>query len=355
MSHCFNNLLILRKNHSFYLQHTKAGFTLIQLMITLLAVSVLTAAFSPVITKKIQSGMLGNSGGYSTSCSGNCETCLTTDRSACKTCKENTYVSSNHLTFKAGNETYNCTPCGNGTTDGNNTSGSCICEMGYCGKDCGSTCGKGCMTCDPDNCSRCITCKEGYYLIGTICKECPTNSCNTTTINNRSASCDKCKGTTNKIDGTCGCESGYHPENCICTKDTPTTPTVTCSSNKYYNGTCCDSLNCSNCTNTSCQAACGLTCTSTSCTGGRIWNGTSCVCPSGYVWDDESGECKQEGTSACKAGWFKRPNSIYGTYCAPCGLPTSTGENGCTSCSISEASSGNYGQCTWGGGSSSGG
>ena len=86
--------------------------------------------------------------------------CLTCNSSFCETCSSNIFI---------------CTSCINGY--GLNTNGTCMpCQ----------TSSSLCLNCDGANLNQCVSCNQGYFFVGGICRPCTTTciSCsNATTCN----------------------------------------------------------------------------------------------------------------------------------------------------------------------------
>ena len=116
------------------MNNIKRGFSLVELLISLIVISCITAAFTPIITKKFSSGVFGSGG------TGD----LTTDCSD----KFGDYCT---LCTSAG-----CIDCGISCPDGQyKDTKSCTC------KDCKETYGEDCEKCNE---KKCLTCPDGEYL-----------------------------------------------------------------------------------------------------------------------------------------------------------------------------------------------
>ena len=105
-----------------------SGFSLIELMISLITISCIAAALTPLITKKVtQSGVSVGVGSLTSDCSSKfSDGCILCDNKECFICSEGYELSS-----------------------------------GSCTKDCSSLFGEGCNSCDDDECS---ACDDGYNL-----------------------------------------------------------------------------------------------------------------------------------------------------------------------------------------------
>ncbi len=164
----------------FWFREEKA-FSLIELLVTLIIMSLLISAFMPVVTKKLKSSatVLGGGsgdGGFSSDIlfSKECEK-FSTEEYKCLMCS-----------------TTSCTLCSTqlSTITGYYVDPSEGCEP----KNCADKFGSNCMDCKKDSCSACIpgsafdaetnSCKEceaGYYSLGGLsnCEKCPAGSVST--------------------------------------------------------------------------------------------------------------------------------------------------------------------------------
>ncbi|MBR1617454.1 hypothetical protein IJ670_04815, partial [bacterium] len=326
------------------------AFSLIELLISLIAISCITAAFAPVISKKLMSNSIsigstlkGNSGGgISDDCtdiSPNCQTCIGDTCLGCNTsafeCGERQYKSNlSCACINCPDYDPNCLKCDN--------SGCTKCPEGYYVKN-----------------GKCLNCIEGYYCPnGTELEKCPkgyqcptsnlTNpigcsaqtyqanegatSCNACESNQYSpakqASCTNCADdsegfnqgcTTCTTSGCTGVESGYYIksnhsypitniQNCASGNSTGCTQ---CSSGYYLK----DGLNCLTCSNIAHCTACDHN--ANSCTG----------CTGHHVVSD--GHCS---LLSCGANQW-----LSGTSCMGCstisGCSTCSSGSVCTQCS----------------------
>lgn len=261
----------------------KNGFSLVELMVTLIVIACIAAAMTPVITKKLKSTTVSiQTAQLKSTCDkfgANCKLCYPDKCVSCdKTC----------LNDEAKNIE------------------KCICEK------CTLLHGTNCKKCDTINCVECIS---GYYVKDGKCEICPVGSF-----------CDGLSKTTcanGQYSNTTGnsscknCEAGYKCINGIKTA---------CSAGTYSEG------NGATCTN--CQA--GYKCPGASnriqCTGATYQNATgqaTCLtCSSGgYVTNDRK-NCK-----SCEAGYYcsgngSRNECSAGTYQA------NAGQSSCTECPI---------------------
>ena len=133
------------------------GFNLIELMISIITIGCITAAFAPVITKKMNGGMSGYAGGGSnkeltTNCekfSNQCKLCYPDKCVMCtRSCTENQYLSIEKC------ECINCSDI---------SSGCLTCEDGEClncASGTGMTSDKKCQACS-SIITGCLSCSLG--------------------------------------------------------------------------------------------------------------------------------------------------------------------------------------------------
>ena len=174
------------------------------------------------------------SNGKCKKCGGSCKTCSDVDKTQCLTCYPNTFLSgtscvscnSNCMTCVDSASPANCTSCRDGFYLNNfkcqkgcpqncftcsNLTTCTQCLSGYtvftqknstniiC-----APCMSSCRTCAEGKPSTCLTCGEGFYLAGTVCKPCSRNCAECT-----SAGCTTCStGFFITSEQTCG-------QNCI--------------------------------------------------------------------------------------------------------------------------------------------
>ena len=236
----------------------RLAFSLVELMISLIVVSVVAATFVPVITKKLSSSSIfagsagmniiksdcedfNKNGGTCHTCFGNacincefdnCNGYLNVGKCQCESC-----ASRSDNCIKCNSKS--CTLCNSGFYLDN--SSKCVsCPNGkYCDgtstqKDCSSLI-NGCYSCS-DN-TTCKQCKEGFYLNGNICAACPAGyycadgktkqECDNKTYSTGSAS--SCSSVTNdnncstfsKTEDKCEiCKNGYILNGNKCELDT---------------------------------------------------------------------------------------------------------------------------------------
>ncbi len=158
------------------MNNKKIGFSLIELLISLIVISCITAAFTPLITKKFSSGVFGSGGGSVSDITSECDKFS----SNCTLCSETTCVNCN-------------LSCPTGEYKDTKT---CSC------KKCSDKYGADCQVCNE---TQCINCADNEYADSDgNCKLCSTKFPDCT-------SCDETKCT--------ACKDGY-----ILDSSNPTTP-----------------------------------------------------------------------------------------------------------------------------------
>ena len=224
--------------------------------------------------------------------------------------------------FSAG-EAWTACPTGCKTCSGTTCK---TCRPGYYldGSRC-KQCSKSCKTCK--SFYDCQSCNKDYYLSGKSCKPVPSTCSEWDSKNNK---CKTCKSSyVLRVDGTCNssCGKGYYKNGSTC---------YTCS-DKYSvaNGTCtaCDASKCTSCTCESGYYNAGWHCDSCShvkdhcATCGQTADGPYCVsCDSGYVlkYVQYYGyQCRPE-SEGCNNGEYNKNGSCvtcsskYGNDCSAC-------------------------------------
>ena len=147
----------------------KKGFSLIELLISLIVISCITAAFTPLITKKFSNSIFGGGGSVSditNECaefSENCTLCTSNFCIVCTglSCAADEYKDTKTCSCKKCTDTYgaDCTKC--------NDIKCLTCPSGQYLDNNDETCKKctdkfsDCTSCDE---SQCLTCKDGYIL-----------------------------------------------------------------------------------------------------------------------------------------------------------------------------------------------
>ena len=128
----------MEKIYKYNLAKFLAGFSLIEILIALIIISLITAAFIPILTKKVSKITVHTTSGLTTECSDK----FSED---CSLCTE-----------------YECIMCSKNCLDGKYKSLKCECE------NCKDKYGA-CKTCNKD---RCTLCEEGYYIKNGACADC---------------------------------------------------------------------------------------------------------------------------------------------------------------------------------------
>ena len=240
----------------------KKGFSLVELLISLIVISCITAAFTPIITKKFSSGVFGGSSG-SNGWSDECKD-ISTD---CKLCFKDECVMCNLDCTIDGQ--YEDTP-------------SCKCLP------CTDKFGSNCTKCESDKCESCL---DGSYLDNGNCVDCKS----------KFEHCTKCDKNECKT-----CETNYKLDNGKCVPD--------CT--KFFNENCttCDELSCKTCkpnydlVGNDCIANCPIkfgenciTCSDTACT----------ACSGNYILSN--GSC-----TTCSAKFGSSCTACNSTKCTTC-------------------------------------
>ncbi|MBR1616626.1 hypothetical protein IJ670_00595 [bacterium] len=328
------------------------AFSLIELLISLIAISCITAAFAPVISKKLMSNSISigstsnnnSGGGFSQDCtdiSPNCQTCIGDTCLGCNTsafeCGERQYKSNlSCACINCPDYDPNCLKCDN--------SGCTKCPEGYYVKN-----------------GKCLNCIEGYYCSDGVESEkcpkgyqCPTSnltspigcsaqtyqanegatSCNVCASNQyspaKASACTNCTTTYNNGCTTCttegctGVQSGYYLknnhayplsslQNCSIGNSTGCT---LCRSGYYLkdNHNCLACLNIAHCTacngsNNSCTGcsqpyiSTAGRCSMLTCEAGQVLSGSSCISCSEII--PGCSDCNTRGAcSACSVGHY---------------------------------------------------
>ena len=215
------------------------AFSLVELMISLITISLITAAFAPVVTKKLNSSsiIIGGSGGSSgeltMDCSkfgASCGLCYTDKCVSCvKSCADNEAL-----------DVANC---------------NCI--------TCSSKYSDACLKCDIENCSKCtsvnyldsgacVACEAGYYCDGTTkepCPQgyycsggtktaCPAGKYNDVTGKSSSSDCKSCASGTYSSQGASSCTTSTTLANCSTYSTTSNACTACNSGYELKNAAC---------------------------------------------------------------------------------------------------------------------
>ena len=330
------------------------GFSLVELMISLITISAITAAFAPVITKKLQTNEIiagvSNSGGISFNCAK--EDCVICDKSGNKCYVCNKSCADNEYLDIANCECKNCSTIsdGCGTCEYDKATGGGICTGSGCeaGKylnssgncvDCPAlsyspegysnciTCPSGCTACDKKT-GHCTACIAGYGLsINASCV--PQCSCATSHPEYKYNACsdgghgyiwvcDSCNNSSlcslKSVDGRLIVKDGNGNLSCGTINNTNFSctpkPNSECSG---WHPQCisCDALGCRRCT-----------------VGYYAQNGT---CYQSSNCDSACNACYPDGCRECYSGYY-----LKGGNCHYCGLfhpqCNACTEAGCTDC-----------------------
>ena len=266
-----------------------SAFNLIELMISLIVVSMIAASFAPVISKRLKTGNVIAGGGLGTSGSSG-EMLLFASRCSdygdeCKMCTAEKCL----LCVKT---------CVAG--EGLNTS-TCECQ------DCTANFGAQCLQCKDGRCTRCTA---GYYPNNGVCTPCPAGKYSA----EGSSSCSQCPAGKYSTEGSSSCSNCTAGYSCSAGSSSPTQNTCT-------PGTCSDA-GASSCS---------------PCSGGKYCPDSATNCgDSLHVLDCGSGTCSNAGASSCS-------QCPAGKYCpdagADCGIPSEAINCGSGTCSNAGASS----------------
>lgn len=286
------------------------GFSLIELLISLIIISCIVAAFAPVMTKRLQSGGITLGGekitaDCSAKFSSDCKLC---QRSSCLICDKNSascpggYVDVATCSCKSCVSGGNCKTCTNATscascpTDRVLSGGKCVaCDANKYAPD-GNTftsclpCNANCSACSAsaDNCSSCLTgrgksgtscvvCEKGYFSEGgnNTCKSCSTLGALRYQDLTGQSGCKTCSGPNAQVDsGRTQCITFTCPTGC--TACSSATVCTACSDTYYKSGSICKP-----CTDFNGESTC-TRCTSSGCS----------ECGTGYQ-ANASGKCEK--------------------------------------------------------------
>lgn len=285
------------------------AFSLVEILVALIIVSIIMAAMAPIITKRLSSsgvtiaGGGGSSGTLSSSCEAFGANCTLCYQDKCVTCSVS--CSSNQATDIS---TCSCKACS--TLHGNN-----------------------CLKC---NTNECIECSSNYYIKNGKCEICPIGSyCNGTTA----TVCPNGKYTDATGQTSCkNCEAGYKCENG--TK-------LACAAGTY------SQTSASSCTTCPKGYYCVGASDKQQCTGSNYQSSTgqsSCQnCAAGYYVTDDRTSC-----NLCEIGYICTGNGTK-SQCGAGSYTNTTGSQVCTVCPVGYTCSGgsNLSQCPAGSYSSS--
>ena len=236
----------------------KRGFSLVELLISLIVISCITAAFAPLITKKFSSSVFGFGGGggnsgttsITTDCASkytsDCLLCSSSECLSCvKTCPDGQCQDASNCTCKEcpTSEFPNCAKF---------SSTTCIqCQKGFrlvegvcvaCTSEKYSDNGKECKYCEPgfwpnDDKTGCVECPEGYICNNGIQAKCNGNTA--PTIEDGAHVCASCPDGSYCVDGVANeCSEKFKD----CTKCTATECTACKEGTKLADGKCTQSM-----------------------------------------------------------------------------------------------------------------
>ncbi len=313
------------------------GFSLIELMISLITISCIAAAFTPVLTKKLE--------------------------------KTNVSISLNGLTVDCKKYGDDCSLC---------QSNKCVSCLKYCGSNeykniekcvCEACTDRslGCLECDADSCRKCKTgygitadgkcelCQAGHYSSGTAnCKPCPIGQyqnesgkdncilCPIRQYQNSTgqSSCKICgNGKYQDSTGQSSCKTCPEDNYCTSGNKTPCPTGQGANSGSSVCTSCSSKIsNCSECSNLTQCSKCrsgyyiNSSKTCTKCTAGYYCNGiTQTKCSAGQYSSAGASSC-----TACSSGYYQ--NLTGQTSCKTCSTLTSNCSNcnsttgTCTAC-----------------------
>ena len=252
----------------------KKGFSVLELVISLMVIASIMAAFTPLITKKFSSSIFGKGGkvNLTTDCTDKFnEFCTLCDDKRCirctldeSTCTDGQYKDTASCSCKDCKETYGedcakcnekkCLTCPDGQyLDSDNNCQSCsdkftncaictidkcaVCENNYilngndCIADCNTLFGSNCTNC---TINACTACKNGYALKNGTCQSCSSLFSNCTACS--ASTCSACKSGYTLKNGKCEIDCSKFGANC--TACTTSACTACASGFTLTNGTC---------------------------------------------------------------------------------------------------------------------
>ena len=159
------------------------GFSLVELMISLIVISIVTAAFAPVVTKKLKTSDMSIGAASSDYifdeeiCNKTIKNCSVCVKDECVRCKIGYYLSDNE-----------CKKCSDNCAMCDSQQGCIKCNDGYYLDDttC-KICPEGCKNCTSS--SNCETCEDKYVKSGASCIKCP-NHCASCSSSTSCSTCD---------------------------------------------------------------------------------------------------------------------------------------------------------------------
>ncbi|MBR2069169.1 MAG: hypothetical protein IJ877_05340, partial [Candidatus Gastranaerophilales bacterium] len=263
------------------------AFSLIELMISLIAISVITAAFTPVISKKIKAGNLtiGDSGisqVCDTKFTGCCTLCYPHKcincSATCADCTSAQFLNEGQCKCYSCSDTANggvanCSSCQYNVSNGSVKCKKCA-TTHYLDNGTCKTCPAG-RLCDGTST---LKCKKGYKISGSTCVACEANTYQTTE-GYQGTTCTAVSGCSafSAADGCSSCNKGYYKNGVACSA---------CSQGTYQTSNSSTATSCT--TATGCSAS-TTTAGCSSCNKGYYKNGVAC--------------------SACSQGTYQTSNS----------------------------------------------
>ena len=245
----------------------KKAFSLIELLISLITISVIIASFAPVITQKLKYGKVAVTKGetITNKCdkfSPDCKLCTKKQCLICtKTCLSNQYLDRDNC---------NCVSCPN-NCESCTELGCTRCKAGYQKKD-----------------GACEACQSGYYSSsGSVCQKCPKGS--KANLNSAATACISCTGGEYQdLEGQISCKNcpGFVSDN--------NRKCTSCIAGTKWNGSTCENCPSGSFSNTA--------------------NATNCTqCPKGSYQDET-------GKTSCKScnGINQYQNALGQTKCLEC-------------------------------------
>ncbi len=344
----------------FRLPKVNFAFSLIELLISLITISVILASLAPVVTHKLKHGgiSVGQGKSITNQCSAfsaSCQLCTKTECLLCTlTCPDGQYFDKPTCTCK--NCISNCNRCTNATACDR-------CKAGYqkSGNSC-SACGAGYYSTEGGACQKCPKGQRSNSTsASTGCTNCTgseyqdqegQSSCKTCTsgfVSDSNRACTTCSAGTKWNGSSCeNCPAGYYSNSAnttTCTacssgtyqNETGKTSCKSCSgANEYQDSTgqssckTCGANSVPNASHTGCSSTCQTT---ANCTGNQYLkdNCTCTACPSGQTPNSTKTGCDTVAADCSADGkyYIAATNS-----CGDCaaGCKTCTSSTACTKC-----------------------
>lgn len=289
----------------------KKAFSLIELLISLITISVILTAMAPIITHKLKhSGISVSSKGGKldfTNCSQideNCEVCLGNTCYVCtKSCSGTEFKDVASCKCKSCNSVYgsNCLSC--------NADGCKTCQSGYMPTSTGcSACSAGQYSAGDEKCRQC---DYGYYQSNSAQGSCIACGSGKYTDTKGATSCKNCSDSygvgcqsCNK-DGCTYCKSGYG-------YNSSTKQCIACTGSTYSTGGLSGCSTCGagtqvNSNKNGCESICGA---------GTYFEFSSNSCASCSKWHSACTSCSSSGCSSCSSGYELSANTCIRTACS---------------------------------------